>query len=89
MLRSLGGAAGVALLAALLTHLVKQDLATVDALAHGGAANAVTMALGHGLQSVFGCAAVAALLALVASSWLVQTQPHEGLAKNVLLESTS
>ncbi len=89
MLRSLGGAAGVALLAALLTHLVKQDLATVGALAQGGAANAVTMALGHGLQSVFGCAAVAALLALVASSWLVQTQPHEGLAKNVLLESTS
>ena len=89
MLRSLGGAAGVALLAALLTHLVKRELATPGALAHGGAADAVTMALSHGLQSVFGCAAVAALLALVASSWLVRARPHEGVAKNVLLEPAS
>ncbi|WP_369655160.1 MFS transporter [Variovorax sp. V213] len=89
MLRSLGGAAGVALLAALLTHLVKQELATAGALAHRGAADAVTAALGHGLQSVFGCAAVAALLALVASGWLVKTRPHEGPAKDGLLEPTS
>jgi len=90
MLRSLGGAAGVALLAALLTHLIHRELATVGALAHRGAADAVTAALGHGLQSVFGCAAVAALLALVASGWLVQTRPlHAGPAKDGLLEPAS
>ncbi|MDP9932518.1 MFS transporter [Variovorax paradoxus] len=88
MLRSLGGAAGVALLAALLTRLVKQELTTPGALAHG-AADAVTAALGHGLQSVFGCAAVAVLLALIASSWLVQKRPPEGLANDGLLEAAS
>jgi len=89
MLRSLGGAAGVALLAALLTHLVKQELATPSALAHSRAAHAMTAALGHGLQSVFGCAAVAVLLALIASNWLVQKRPPEGLAKDGLFEAAS
>ncbi len=55
MLRSLGGAAGVALLAALLARWTEVE---------GGAA-----ALGHGLQPVFGCAAGAVLLALVACRW--------------------
>ncbi|MBT2336687.1 MFS transporter [Variovorax paradoxus] len=88
MLRSLGGAAGVALLAALLAHLVNRELAMAGT-ATPLAADAATAALGHGLQPVFGCAAVAALLALMASGWLVQTRPHEGPAKDVLLEPTS
>jgi hypothetical protein len=87
MLRSLGGAAGVALLAALLVHLMKRELATT--LAHGAPADAVTAALAHGLQSVFGCAAAAVLLALVATNWLVKKQPREGLAKAGALEATS
>jgi len=89
MLRSLGGAAGVALLAALLTHLVKQELAAPGGLARGATAAAVAAALGHGLQSVFGCAAVAVLLALVASRWLVRARPPEPLAKEGLLEPAS
>ncbi len=72
MLRSLGGAAGVALLAALLTQLMTQELATASALAHG---DAVTAALGHGLQAVFGAAAGVALLALLACRWLAPVQP--------------
>jgi EmrB/QacA subfamily drug resistance transporter len=87
MLRSLGGAAGVALLAALLAHLIKRELATT--LAHRATADAVAAALAHGLQSVFGCAAAAVLLALVATNWLVQKQPREGLAKAGALEATS
>jgi len=88
MLRSLGGAAGVALMAALLAHLVNRELAPPGALSRGAAADAVTAALAHGLQSVFGCAAVAVLLALVATNWLVQKQPREGLAKDGALEAT-
>ncbi|QGW83613.1 MFS transporter [Variovorax paradoxus] len=88
MLRSLGGAAGVALLAALLAHLMKRELAAPGALSRGAAADAVAAALAHGLQSVFGCAAAAVLLALVATNWLVQKQPREGLAKNGLLKAT-
>ncbi|MDR6889154.1 MULTISPECIES: MFS transporter [Variovorax] len=87
MLRSLGGAAGVALLAALLVHLMKRELATT--LAHVAPAGAVTAALAHGLQSVFGCAAAAVLLALVATNWLMKKQPREGLAKAGALEATS
>jgi EmrB/QacA subfamily drug resistance transporter len=89
MLRSLGGAAGVSLLAALLAHLVKRELAAPGALSRGAAADAVTAALAHGLQSVFGCAAAAVLLALVATNWLVKKQPREGLAKDGALEATS
>lgn len=82
MLRSLGGAAGVALLAALLTHLMKQDLATVRALTASGksttpALDDLTTALGHGMQSVFGCAAGASLLALLACRWLPHGRPAE------------
>uniref|UniRef100_A0A2G7T7I1 MFS transporter n=1 Tax=Chryseobacterium sp. B5 TaxID=2050562 RepID=A0A2G7T7I1_9FLAO len=68
MLRSLGGAAGVALLAALLTHLMKQELAAASPL--GAHADAVTAALGHGLQAIFGCAALSVLAALAACRWL-------------------
>ncbi|MFM9925643.1 MFS transporter [Variovorax sp. H27-G14] len=67
MLRSLGGAAGVALLAALLAHLMAEQLTATHTLAHG---DAVTAAMGHGLQSVFGWAASVALLALLACGWL-------------------
>jgi EmrB/QacA subfamily drug resistance transporter len=71
MLRSLGGAAGVALLAALLTHLMAQASPATSALAHR---DAVTAAWGHGLQSVFGWAAAVALLALLACRWLSPIQ---------------
>lgn len=57
MLRSLGGASGVALLAVLLAHRMKAALSPLDAL-------------GHGLQPVFGCAAGAVVLALLACRWL-------------------
>jgi EmrB/QacA subfamily drug resistance transporter len=72
MLRSLGGASGVALLAALLGHLMQQELTGVRAMPAGAqmAASAVTAALGHGLQSVFACAAGGVLLALGACGWL-------------------
>ena len=63
MLRSLGGAAGVALLASLLACWTDVE---------GGAA-----ALGHGLQPVFGCAAAAALLALVACRWLPRASQRQ------------
>lgn len=73
MLRSLGGSAGVALMAALLTHRMADELAPLRALAAGGGAGvqeAVRTAMAHGLQAVFACAAGAALLALLASRWL-------------------
>jgi EmrB/QacA subfamily drug resistance transporter len=63
MLRSLGGAAGVALLASLLARWTDVE---------GGAA-----ALGHGLQPVFGCAAAAVLLALVACRWLPRASQRQ------------
>ena len=72
MLRSLGGAAGVALLAALLTHLMTGELTAASALAHR---DAVTAALGHGLQSVFGWVAGVVFLALLACGWLVPVRP--------------
>jgi len=89
MLRSLGGAAGVALLAAMLTHLVKQDLATVRAVTDSEiltppAMNNLTTALGHGMQSVFGCAAGAALLALWACGWLPRKRAVEEAVAGVL-----
>lgn len=83
MLRSLGGASGVALLAALLSHLMHEELMAGRGMTAGAhvAANVVTAAMGHGLQSVFACAAVAVLLALVACGWLqlkrVQAAPVE------------
>ena len=61
MLRSLGGAVGVALLAALLTRLMRADVA---------ATHRVDTAFAMSLQSVFGCAAAMVVLALVASFWL-------------------
>jgi predicted MFS family arabinose efflux permease len=73
MLRSLGGSAGVALMAALLAHRMADELAPLRALAAGGGAGvqeAVRTAMAHGLQAVFACAAGAALLALLASRWL-------------------
>lgn len=87
MLRSLGGACGVALLAALLTRLVKDELAPLHALAGAAGAGrttvstvpaavaqAIASALAHGLQPVFACTAAAALLALLACRWLPQQQ---------------
>ncbi len=68
MLRSPRRAAGVALLASLLTRLMKQDLV---ALGTRASPDALTAAMGHGLQSVFGCAAGVALLAACSSvCWL-------------------
>lgn len=63
MLRSLGGATGVALLAVLLTHSMAEELAATSAPA---SRDAVTAAMVHGLQSVFGWASGAAFLALLA-----------------------
>lgn len=87
MLRSLGGACGVALLAALLSRLVKDELAPLHALAGAAGAGrmtapavpaavaqAIASALAHGLQPVFACTAAAALLALLACRWLPQQQ---------------
>lgn len=83
MLRSLGGSAGVALMAALLAQRMAQELAPLQATAAGniraptalaaaptGAHEAVQSAMAHGLQTVFLCAGLAALLALWASRWL-------------------
>jgi EmrB/QacA subfamily drug resistance transporter len=67
MLRSLGGAAGVALLAVLLTHSMTEELAATNGLTYR---DAVTAALGHGLQSVFGWAGGVVILALLACGWL-------------------
>jgi EmrB/QacA subfamily drug resistance transporter len=63
MLRSLGGAAGVALLAALLTHRMAEALVATSAPPHP---EAITTALGQGLQWVFGCTAGVVILALLA-----------------------
>jgi len=81
MLRSLGGSAGVALMAALLTHRMADELAPLQALSAGAGPRppaalpawvqeAVRTAMAHGLQAVFLAAAGAALLALLASRWL-------------------
>lgn len=71
MLRNLGGAGGVALLAALLTHSMAGELTGASALAHR---DAVTAAMSHGLQSVFGWAGGVAFLALLACGWLAPVQ---------------
>jgi EmrB/QacA subfamily drug resistance transporter len=81
MLRSLGGAAGVALLASLLTRLMKQDLV---ALGMRASPDALTAAMGHGLQSVFGCVAGVALLALLACAWLRPARSTGPLATDAL-----
>lgn len=65
MLRSLGGAAGVALLAALLTRLMGVAVAS---------SHAVGTALATSLQPVFACAAGGVLLALLTSWWLPRSQ---------------
>jgi hypothetical protein len=67
MLRSLGGAAGVALLAALLTRLVKQEVAAIGTEMPS---ETLTTALAHGLQPVFACVAGVVLLAFLACAWL-------------------
>lgn len=72
MLRSLGGAAGVALLAALLAHEMPRELAAASALAQR---DAVTAAMGHGLQAVFGWVGVVVFVALLACSRLASAQP--------------
>lgn len=72
MLRSLGGAAGVAVLAALLTQRMAQEMAQhASAPAMPGQ---LAAALAHGLQPVFGCVAAAVLLALLAARWMPQRQ---------------
>lgn len=78
MLRSLGGAGGVALLAALLVHRVEAEMATVTAvaadapagLASPALAQALTGAHGHGLRSVFLIAGLAVLGAGLCTRWL-------------------
>lgn len=82
MLRSLGGAAGVAVLASLLTQRMSGELAL--AASQHPSAERVTAALAHGLQPVFGCVAVAVLLALVASRWMPQRQGAAALAASAL-----
>lgn len=67
MLRSLGGAAGVAVLAALLTDRMAEPLVVAGALAHP---DALTAALGHGLQSVFGWVGAVVFLAWLACGGL-------------------
>ncbi|WP_326534621.1 MFS transporter [Pseudorhodoferax sp.] len=64
MLRSLGGAFGVALLAALLAHDVAAQLPQLPG------PQAWRGAYAHGLQQVFGGGMAAALLAWLASRWL-------------------
>ncbi|MFT4242081.1 MAG: MFS transporter [Acidovorax sp.] len=73
MLRSLGGSAGVALMAALLAQRMTDELA---GLAGHGAPDAVRTAMAHGLQAVFVCAGAAALLAGVASRWLMAREAN-------------
>lgn len=81
MLRSLGGSAGVALMAALLTQRMTDELAPLRALSAGAGTqasaaapawlqDAMRTAMAHGLQSVFWYAAAAAVVALLASRWL-------------------
>ncbi len=85
MLRSLGGSAGVALMAALLTHRMADELAPLrvlhasaglrpDAAPPAWVQEAVRTAMAHGLQAVFLVAAGAALMALLASRWLAPRQ---------------
>lgn len=81
MLRSLGGAAGVALLAALLTHWMTRELATTSALTHR---DAVTAAMHHGLQAVFGCVGGVVFLALLACGRLASSQLALKPAQDVL-----
>lgn len=86
MLRSLGGAAGVALLAALLTHLTKQEMIATGALTPH---DAVATAMGHGLQSVYGCVAGVVLLGLLACAWLPRTQLPADPRATVLRSATA
>ncbi len=88
MLRSLGGAGGVALLAALLAHLAEDELRAIGPSAHAVAgaapamaAEAVAAALAHGLRPVFLAAAAVALLAgLVAGRLPHRLAPAGGMA---------
>ncbi|MBC7727019.1 MAG: MFS transporter, partial [Microbacteriaceae bacterium] len=89
MLRSLGGAGGVALLAALLAQSMQEELMPLTALAAGAGAkqlpmpagtfvaDAITAAQAHGLQWVFAYAAGAVLLALLVCRWLPQRRAQE------------
>lgn len=85
MLRSLGGAAGVALLAEVLRRSMREELAPLRAMAgkagstqlpETSASLTVTTsaALAHGLQPLFAWTAAVVLLALVACRWLPQRQ---------------
>lgn len=67
MLRSLGGAAGVALLAALLARLMGGAITFSPTPTHTAGA-----ALAAALQPVFACAAGGVLLALLSCRWLPQ-----------------
>jgi MFS family permease len=94
MLRSLGGAVGVAVLASLSTQRVTQEMArqvaqqVAQATAQPVPVHAVserfTAALAHSLQPVFGCVAAAVLLALLASRWMPQGQGAASLAEPAL-----
>jgi len=86
MLRSLGGAAGVALLGALLTRLMRAELTAAPMHPSAGA---VTAALGHALQSVYGCAAAVVLLALLACAWLQRERASDAPAGHVLREAAT
>ena len=69
MLRSLGGAAGVALLAALVTRLMQDEIAPLAA-AGTPVASAFAPAMAHALQPAFACAAMVVLMAGAVVRWL-------------------
>lgn len=85
MLRSLGGATGAALLAALLTRLMAEELTATSALAHPVA---VTAAMQHGLQAVFGWVGGVVFLALLACGRLTAAQAAPKPGPDVLRQTT-
>lgn len=85
MLRSLGGAVGVALLSTLLSQLMADELSATSTPAQR---DAVTAAMGHGLQAVFECAAGVVFLALLACSCLVGNRSATAPETGALLEAT-
>lgn len=79
MLRSLGGASAVALLAALLARLMQAELATAVSPVGG----ALSTAMAHGLRPLFACAAGAVALAVLACRWLPDGQARQVTGQGV------
>lgn len=72
MVRSLGGAIGVSLLASLLTHEMSGQMASAGAaaLASGGSLSPVAVAMAAGLQPMYAVTALLCLVAAIATVWL-------------------